>query len=59
MQLDMNPGAGIGVNGKLIQAPSFELQLKKAASIRQDWGEGLGGSKSPPLQLELKKVEHF
>ena len=30
MVLDMNPGKGVGADGQLIQAPSFELQLKKA-----------------------------
>ena len=47
MLLDMNPGKGIGLDGNLIQAPSFELQLKKAASngMADDWGMGLGKKK--------------
>jgi len=49
MVLDMNPGAGVGVDGNLIQAPSFEMQLKKSAQVGQDWGDGIGGSKTPVL----------
>lgn len=49
MTLNMNPGAGIGANGQLIQAPSFEMQLKKASSPQDNWGESMGASKKPAL----------
>ena len=40
----------IGANGELIQAPSFSLILDQAKGLGDDWGEGLGGSSTPPLQ---------
>ena len=51
MVLNMEPGAEIGADGQLIQAPSFEMSLRKKAGDEGglDWGDGIGGSTLPPL----------
>ena len=49
-ELDMAPGAAIGAGGARINIPEFQMRMDRNLDGEQDWGEGLGASKTPAFK---------